>query len=198
MELTEEHSRILTELHHIQAAIELLTPLRSNWNGEIRLETIVGEKGSKPFICEIVIRPDLISKPIRWRTMIHESFHACSAGYNFHDYNANIGWEEGIVEKLERLFRKRILNTIGVEMDLTIFEAVDRNHPFDLFITPLEKIRVTMAREPDEFYLSMIRIPIRDRYARLVEMALRMYGSDRRNLLNTLSSVRHILEGKLP
>ena len=109
----DEHSRMLQELFHIQDAIHELTSLRSNWNGVLQFDTVEGERGSKTFTCEIVIRPDLASKPVRWRTLIHESFHACSVGYTFQDFNANIGWEEGVVEQLERLFRKRILDKQG-------------------------------------------------------------------------------------
>jgi hypothetical protein len=65
METDESYRRVEEELYRIKAAIEELTPLRSFWNGNLRLETTEGERGSKSFICDIVIRPDLVFKPMR-------------------------------------------------------------------------------------------------------------------------------------
>src|ERR1044071_8133325 len=102
LEIDNEHDRVLNELIDIEETIEELTSLRSNWNQQLLLETIEGERGSKSFACDITLRRELASSPLPWRTMIHEMFHACSVGFNIHDYNAARGWEEGVVEPLSR------------------------------------------------------------------------------------------------
>lgn len=88
MHVENNHNRLLAELQSVERAIEELTPLRSHWSRTLRLETVEGERGSKSFDCDITLRPNIASSSIRWRTLIHEMFHACSVGFHVHDFNA--------------------------------------------------------------------------------------------------------------
>lgn len=198
MQRESEYDRVFNELRSIEQAIEELTPLRSRWNGTLRLETIEGERGSKSFTCEITLRPDVASSPMRWRTLIHELLHACSVGFLIHDFNAMRGWEEGVVEQLARLFRRPILDKLGVQADWELLEALDRAHPFNRYIAALETIRMTMNTPETEFYLNLLQTPIRQRYASLVQTALRLEAAQRRNAIAALSAARPVLEGIAP
>lgn len=51
----------------------------------------------------------LAGQPDRWLTLIHEALHTVSTGYVRKDFSALPGWEEDIVEHLQRLFRPAIL-----------------------------------------------------------------------------------------
>src|ERR1051326_3765790 len=107
--------QIREEVQRITMVIEALTGLKTNWNGEFEFApTQARFKGLKPFGCSILLREDLARNDIRWRTLIHEAFHAVSAGYNQIDFDQNVGYEEGVVEQLHRLFRPRILAQLEV------------------------------------------------------------------------------------
>jgi hypothetical protein len=186
--------RIASELRQIAEAIEQLTGLRSRWNGEVEFAPAEARfLGMKPFDCRIVLRADLISQDVRWRTLIHESFHAVSAGYNPTDFEENVGWEEGVVEKLQRLFRVRILDRMGVSVAETVFEEESR-HAFSHYLAALERIRQGMRKEEERFYRDLIEVPLRTRYASLVEEALQLRGERRKEVLASLSAAQSILK----
>ena len=189
MDIESSHAKLLRELQGIEQGIEALTPLCSQWNGTLLLETIDGERGSKSFKCDIRLRPDIVDSPLRWRTMIHEMFHACSAGFYIHDFNAYRGWEEGVVEQLSRQYRMPILEYIGVNEDVTQLMLLDRNHPFNRYIAALEAIRFALYSETDDFYLHLLMTPIRDRYASLMQQALGSEPSQRIRAIAALSKV---------
>ena len=172
MDAGDDHERLRSELQLIEEAIEELTPLHSRWNGTLRQETIKGERGRKSFACDIKLRHDLVLNPLRWRTMIHEMFHACSVGFHIHDFNANRGWEEGVVERLSRLYREPILEQLNVETDIKALAVLDEGHPFNKYIAALETIRTEMKADPANFYIDLLMTPIRDRYASLIRTAL--------------------------
>ena len=124
-------AQITEELHKIVAMIEQLTGLRSNWNGELLLvPSDAPYKGMKPFSCAIHLRTDLAAGDLRWRTLIHEAFHATSAGYTAAAFAEHIGWEEGTVEQLQRLYRDAILDGLNVVADRDRFAVEDTAHAF--------------------------------------------------------------------
>ena len=185
-------AQITQELRDIAAAIEQLTGLRSNWNGELNLvPPDVRYRGLKPFTCAVHLRVDLAADDLRWRTLIHESFHAISAGYNQLDFDQNVGWEEGVVEQLQRLFRVRILDIIGFRVEEASFAIQDANHLFNIYITPLERIRSTFGEEADAFYLDLIAVPIKERHRHLFNRAM---GQRNQPALYALSAGRRLLE----
>ena len=42
----------------------------------------------------------------RWRTVIHEALHFCSPSYSKSEYSGSRGWEEGVVEQMQRLLQQ--------------------------------------------------------------------------------------------
>jgi hypothetical protein len=127
-------AQITGELRDIAVAIEQLTGLRSNWNGELILvPPDVRYKGLKPFTCAVHVRTDIATDDLRWRTLIHEAFHAVSTGYNQVDFDQNVGWEEGVVEQLQRIFRVRILDLTGFRIEEAFFADGDASHLFNIY-----------------------------------------------------------------
>ncbi len=198
MDVENDYQRVLRELQEIEQAIEELTPLRSRWNGTLRLETLRGERGGKSFSCDIKLRPHLAVSPMRWRTLIHEMFHACSAGFQIYDFNANLGWEEGVVEQLSRLYRAPVLERLDVEVDLNTLAVSDEDHPFNKYIAALETIRVEMEAHPVNFYIDLLMTPIRERYSSLLQKALRLETVQRKSVIAALSAARPVLERSIP
>ena len=69
-------------------------------------------KGKKRFSCDIQIQEALAKTEARWTTLIHESLHTFSSGYLREDYQAYRGWEEGVVEQLQRLLRFEVFHRL--------------------------------------------------------------------------------------
>lgn len=93
--------QIYEELKRLAPFLTEPTGLPSRWNGQIELGQEEWFRGKKLFSCGIVIQAKLATQETRWRTLIHESLHSRSAGYNSADYNsadynALIGWEESV------------------------------------------------------------------------------------------------------
>ena len=185
-------AQITGELQQIAAAIEQLTNLRSNWNGELVLVPLEARyRGLKPFSCAVHLRADLAADDLRWRTLIHESFHAVSAGYNHSDFDLYVGWEEGVVEQLQRLFRARILNIAGFYVEETRFAAEDASHLFNVYIASLERIRGAFDDEAEKFYLELLAVPIKERSRHLYTRAM---SQQNKIALYALSAGRRLLE----
>lgn len=188
-------TQIHAELQQITAIIEQITGLVSNWNGEVELVVNAGFKGKKPFTCGIQIDAVLAAQEARWRTLIHESLHAVSVGYTRRDYMENVGWEEGVVEQLQRLLRSTILQQIGVPDAEKVFVAVEQDHAYNAYIQALESVRLAMGEEDAiAFYLALLRTPIRDRYASLLRGGLQRSAEERRRLIETLSAANAVLK----
>ena len=75
-------------------------------------------RGLKPFSCEIVLRADLVAGIFAGELDLMKAA-LLSAGYTPHDFVANRGWEEGVVEQAQRVLRSDLLAHIGVPIDET-------------------------------------------------------------------------------
>ena len=144
-----------------------LTGLPSNWNGRLELVQNAEFRGRKPFGCDIQIDAELAQSPERWATLIHEALHAVSAGYDRNDFQAFRGWEEGVVEQLQRLIRQTVLVRLNVTVDEAIWQQHEANHRYNEYIDALEEIRgalhIPEAEEPLLFYIGLLAIPIKER-----------------------------------
>jgi hypothetical protein len=159
--------QIGNELQRIEPLVEEITGLRSRWNGVVELIPKADFMGKKPFSCTILIDAALARTEARWRTLLHERLHAVSAGYTPSDYLAFLGWEEGVVEGLQRLLRPEILARLGVEVPDEVFHAIEAPHPFNRHIDALERMRESLSLPVPAFYLDLLRTPIRDRRTHL-------------------------------
>lgn len=196
--MENRHAQIAEELGCIVAAVEELTQLQSRWSGHVELVQDADFKGKKPFRCDILLNALLATQLERWSTLIHEVLHTVSAGYLRDDYQDFQGWEEGVVEQLQRLFRARIFSRLQIEADEELFRSVDEGHAYNNFIAALEKLRVIVGKDQGKFYLLLLRTPLRDRPALLLTLGSHLQGSDRRQFIMEFSSANAALRTRRP
>lgn len=153
------------ELEKIRAILSALLGRPSRWSGTLLLTSDPDIHGAKPFRCDSVVNETLAGQDARWRTLIHEMLHTFSAGYQVNDYRAFRGWEEGIVEYLQRLLRPTILAQIAPTVSEEVFREVEANHIYNDYIASLETLRKALKREESLFYFRLLETPIRDRPA---------------------------------
>ncbi len=135
----EERRQIQKELEQVCQALTERLGRPSRWSGLVEITDDPNIRGAKPFRCDIVINVGLIGKAERWRTLIHEMLHTFSAGYKPLDYVAFRGWEEGVVEGLQRILRAAIVAELGLTIDETVFTTVEAGHEYAEYVQALEK-----------------------------------------------------------
>ena len=175
------------ELQRMEPIVEEITGLRSRWSGVVELIPHADFKGKKPFSCSILIDASLAHEEARWRTFLHELLHAVSAGYIPSDYRALLGWEEGVVEGLQRLLRSDVLARLGINVAEDVFRIMEERHPFNRHIEALERIRETLNLPTPSFYLDLLRTPIRDRPAYLFGLGNALSGARRKSFVRVYS-----------
>lgn len=134
----------------------------SRWSGVLLLTDAPAVRGAKPFRCDIVLNESPVGEDVRWRTLIHEMLHTFSAGYFLQDYQEFRGWEEGVIEHLQRLLRPVVLQKAGTVVPETVFEAVEQDHDYQEYLEAPEDIRAHFGGDPVAFYL-LLAVLIRDR-----------------------------------
>jgi len=164
--MDELEARTLAELQGIIAVLQELTGLPSRWSGRVELVPGADFKGKKRFTCDIQIDAALAERDARWPTLIHEALHSLSVGYVGTDYRAFRGWEEGVVEQLQRLLRPLVLVKLDVVTAAGAFR--DSERPYGVFIEALETLRRHLEAPvggdgATEFYVDLLKHPIRER-----------------------------------
>ena len=96
-------------------------------------------------------------------TLTHEALHCVSVGFVRNDYEQAPGWEEGVVEQMQRLLRPQVLAWLSASVPLWVIAVADASHSFNPYIAALENIREVPQAENLPFYLRLLRTPIRDR-----------------------------------
>ena len=168
-----DEDRVRDELNAVKEAVEQLTGLRSRWSSNvILLDTaqMVALKGmevlaEKRWACDIVVNSGLILLPLRWRTFIHEMIHSVSVGSNETDYKRLRGWEEGVVEQMQRQLRPQILGLLQAQAAEAACDGADRRWIFNPYVEALEALRVPLETAPGSFYLNLLKTPLGDRLA---------------------------------
>jgi hypothetical protein len=162
-----DEARIAREIRSILEVVCEITALTSNWSGTLQLVENAEFRGRKPFSCSIQIASDLAQTVDRWPTLIHEALHAISAGYSSIDYQAFRGWEEGVVEKTQRLIREEVMSRLGVSAEESIWQLRESLHPYNDYIVALEDVRNALGAGGDDealpFYIRLLGTPIKDR-----------------------------------
>lgn len=190
----DAHEQTREELGRLRIVLEELTRLRSNWDGTVELVPDAPYRGAKPYACHILMDEAVAKSPDRWRTLICESLHALSAGYNPWDYQALPGWEEGVNEQLQRLLRGDALARLGIGVDPVLLIRGDEGHPFTGYINALEQLRAAVRRDEREFYLDLLGTPIRDRPAVVLEWGRALSSAEFRRFVSVFSEVNAVLK----
>ncbi len=192
--------QIREELERLTPILTRLTGLPSRWNGQVELGHEEWFRGKKLFSCGIVIQAKITSQEVRWRTLIHESLHSRSAGYNSVDYNALIGWEEGVGEQLQRLLRPETLVRAGIKVDEAVFREAEAQHVYNRYIDALEDLRRSLSiasERQTEFYLDLLSTPIRGRAAFVYDLGSSLTSADRYRFLSIFSVAGDRLRTKM-
>ena len=145
-------------------------------------------RGAKLWGCDIVINRSLLGQDERWRTLIHELLHSYSVGYSSTDYWASRGWEEGVVEQLQRLLRPEVLRRLHLNIPTTVFEAVQEHPLYNEYVAALEALRVAVGQEPVAFCLAFLAMPIRDRSTAAYGMGRHLDPPEYRSFVRVLSA----------
>lgn len=105
-----EYDSVLEKLQQMRLFMEQTLGWSSRWSGVLEVDTNLLHAGAKGFDCRIRIRHDIFLDPsFRWRTLLHELLHSFSPAYSPSEYRMFLGWEEGVVEQMQRLFRQRAI-----------------------------------------------------------------------------------------
>ena len=126
----------------------------------------------------------------RWRTLIHEMLHAHSAGYNRVSFESLPGWEEGVVEQLQRLLRPALLSQMGVLAHDALFLDEEQTHPYNRYIAALENMRQFpgfMGKDPTDFYITLLNVPIKDRLVWMMQRGKQLPGDQQAGFLTTFA-----------
>jgi hypothetical protein len=186
--------RLREELEQVCWALTRILGRQSRWSGFADLSDDPNIRGAKPFRCDIVINAILASQAERWRTLIHEMLHTFSEGYQPLDYMAFRGWEEGVVEQLQRTLRPAVLAELGINLDEAVFTAVETDHEYEEYVRALEEMRESLGEESLRFFSRLLAVPIRDRRQSVFEQGMALPTVRRRAFLGAYSSGDAILK----
>ena len=172
------------ELNFVNQWIEHCLSRKSAWSGELRLFREPKQvAGYKDFSCYIALNEDLQGQLSRWATHLHEVLHGFSEGYSLTAYNSAPGWEEGVVEKLQRLLRPFLLENIGNGRAIALAieqKKLDVEHPYNTYIQVLEALRYLVQEESEmRFYVQLLQVPLSEREQFLLAQIQQLYRQNR-------------------
>ena len=174
-------------LRQIVQALEGNLGWRSRWNGEATLENGLFFAGAARYSGSIGISEMLFADhDLRWRTLIHEALHTFSPQYTHMTYLSARGWEEGVVEQMQRLLRPTILTSLGVIVSEEVNTAVERGHPYNKYIAPLEDLRLRLGDEAANFYRALLATPLPDRAMRMKQSGILLDAADQQEFSTAL------------
>lgn len=166
------------EAEAMRAELENTIGTPSAWNGTLK-QGAGRNWGVKNWDCSVGLNVAMTERlAIRYPTLIHEMIHAQSTGLRPNHYPSNVGWEEGVVEKLQRLLRPRVLRAIGHDFDDATFSAHDVNHAYNKYIAALDNMRIFLGLDEQGFYLNLIRTGLWERHDYLHKLGVDLIGND--------------------
>ena len=196
------YTQIAEELRRLLPLVEELTGLTSRWSGIVELVPEAEYLGLKPFSCEIRINATLAQQDTRWATLIHELLHSCSVGYKRDDFQNLRGWEEGVVEQLQRLLRPEILQRLDIRLSPDVFAIRELKHHFNPYIEALEEIRIALKGEgvpdnPHTFYTNLLATPMKERPGYILSLGYQRIALPRVAFVHAFSAANALLTRKL-
>ncbi len=189
--------KIGSELRDIINVVSKIIGYSSHWSGVVKLVQEADFKGQKPFQCDILLNANLALDESRWRTLLHEALHSFSQGYNREDFENFRGWEEGVVEKLQRLLRPGILSALAVTVDDKVFRALEERHLYNGYLNALSELQKMSGQPEQQFYVDLLVTPIRDRPASVYATLRRLTGLDYKDFMLVFSRTNSVLKGEI-
>lgn len=167
-------------LRQIIQVLENVLGRTSHWNGKASLEDGLFFAGAARYDGSIAIsEPVFADIDLRWRTLIHEALHTFSPRYTHMTYLGAIGWEEGVVEQMQRLLRPAVIAALQVEVSGAVIDAVEEVHPYNKYIAVLEDIRLRLGEEQFRFYDTLLVTPLPDRATLIRQSGILLSGQNR-------------------
>ena len=159
-----ETQEALETLTQVVGALSELLERPSRWTGTLELTESLFSSGVAHLDGRIEITRAVWRQPqYRWRTVVHEALHLCSPPYTSHEYSLGRGWEEGVVEQMQRLLRQEVFRRMGVAMAEDAFAERDAAHEYNAYIQALESLRQPLRMSPLDFYVWLLATPLSSR-----------------------------------
>ena len=190
-------TQVRAELQQIMPVVSELTGLPTRWSGRVEIVTSADFLGQKRFSCDILISDTVVNQPERWSTLLHEALHAVSTGYIRDDFLTLPGWEEGAVEQLQRLLRPEIISHLGIALPESVFAFREINHPYNAYISALEKIRIVLRVSEVQFYQRLLATPIAGRPASVFRQVRQLPHEKQRDAFAAFSASNATLRVRL-
>lgn len=167
----------------ITAEVERLTGLPSKWSGKVFVPPADKKSpwyGLKAWACDISIREDAADRiSTRYPTLIHEVLHSVSNDMLPSTYAKMVGWEEGVVEGLQRLLRPAIMKRRFPDLQLEdeLFAAAsDKYNGYNPWVQTLQLLAKELGVPEKRFFLDLIKTPLEDRPAYVRELGRAKYA----------------------
>jgi len=104
------------------------------------------------------------------------------------------GWEEGVVENLQRVLRPAILAELGVVVAEAIFSGAETDHEYTEYVQALEDIRKALGEKKRAFYFDLLAVPLRDRRRVIFEQGMRLSAVERHAFFQVYSRSDAVLK----
>jgi len=178
----EPFPKIRQEVQAVVTAVENRTGLRSRWNGQLNVvdqataDFLSHQRfnAKKEWSCGITVVEGITEDDRRWRTLIHEALHSVSVGLTESDYSRYRGWEEGIVEWLQRCYRPDVLRSLHVRISEAFFVELEKDWLYEPYIDALERIAGQIAEVPAQmFFEKLLQTPLKERAAFVLSWGLK-------------------------
>ena len=151
-------------LRQIIQVLENILGRPSRWNGNVYLARTLSFGGAAHYDGSLSLSENVNADPdLRWRTMIHEALHTFSPPYSRSEYIAARGWEEGVVEQMQRLLRPQVLSHLQTTVYEDVLLEAEANHPYNVYISSLEDLRRHLGDLPFNFYRLLLAAPLPER-----------------------------------
>ena len=125
--------------------------------------------------------------------MIHEALHLFSLAYTKQEYMLARGWEEGVVEQLQRLLRQEVFAALKIVVSEEIFTERDVAHEYNRYIRALEGLRELLELDAREFYLWLLATPLSERLSAVEAKGDMMPPTQRAQFRRTLMLAQGVL-----
>ena len=174
-------------LRQIIQVLEDILGRPCRWNGEALLESGLFFAGAARYDGSIGVSETVFADfNLRWRTLIHEALHTFSPRYTHMTYLGMIGWEEGVVEQMQRLLRPAVLTALQVVISEEAVSAVEQVHPYNKYIAVLEDLRLRLGEDQERFYSTLLATPLSDRATLMRQSGILLDEQDRQEFGATL------------
>lgn len=193
--MDESEKQVRDELNAIADVLEDILGRQSRWNGEVELSDEAAAYGKALWNGGIVLNRGVAASDARWRTEIHELLHTFSPGLTASDYLLLPGWEEGVVEQLQRSLRPHILARLSVHAPASVFAIVETGHQYNRYIAALDGLVTTLDDLSGTFYRELLAVPLKDRPAAVVQRGRQLPADNFRGFQREFALAFSILRG---